>query len=109
MALAECCISRYTARETHEFRGAAIDLSALGEGDLIPLLFGESQARIILSTAPLDAIKVIERAKILKIPAVHIGRVGGDQLALRSESQEIVWPLAELHDLWWNAIARAMK
>jgi len=29
-------------------------------------------------------------------------------LTIKAGAWEGKWPLAELHDLWWNAIARAM-
>ncbi len=109
VALAECCISRQTARETPQLIGADIDLSALAATRLDALLFGETQGRIIISVAPLEAVKVIERAKILGVGAIVLGRVGGSELKVKTASQGWAWALAELHDIWWNSIARAMK
>ncbi|HWH79989.1 MAG TPA: hypothetical protein VNT76_21560, partial [Candidatus Binatus sp.] len=126
VALAECCISRQLARETPQLIGAEIDLTRLTSGAPQPqggeaspqsnpaprldaLLFGETQSRIIISTDRLDAVKVIERAKLLGIPAVRLGTVGGDTLALNTAAGKFSWPVAELHDAWWNSIARAMK
>ena len=73
------------------------------------LLFGESQGRIIVSTSNLDAVKVIERAKILGINAMRLGTAGGTVLKIKTATAELNWDIAELHDLWWNSIARAMK
>jgi phosphoribosylformylglycinamidine synthase len=73
------------------------------------LLFGETQGRIIISTHPLDAVKVVERAKLLGVPATCIGVVGGEKMEIKLSSGEYSWPLTELHDLWWNSLARAMK
>ena len=73
------------------------------------LLFGEAQTRVIVSATALDAVKVIERAKILGINATQLGTVGGAALAIKTSGGEFTWPLSELHDLWWNSIARAMK
>src|ERR1051326_6001472 len=73
------------------------------------LLFGETQGRIIISVAQIDAVKVLARAKILGIPATWIGIVGGENLIIKTAASELSWPLSELHDLWWNSIARAMK
>jgi phosphoribosylformylglycinamidine synthase len=126
VALAECCISQQIARETPRLIGAEINLalpvqtpSANGAPSapsnsspasrLDALLFGETQGRIIISTAPLDAVKVVERAKLLGVSAVRIGTVGGNSLTIKTPSAEPAWPVAELYDLWWNAIARAMK
>ena len=109
-ALAESCISRQIARETPRLLGAQIDLSfAAGESTrLDALLFGETQSRVVVSAAPMDVVKIVERARILGVSAAKIGSVGGSELAIKAGSWEGKWPLAELHDLWWNAIARAM-
>jgi len=72
------------------------------------LLFGESQARVIISVAPLNAGKVLAQAKILGIPAAYIGNVGGTALSIKTDLGNLECGLAELHDLWWNSIARAM-
>jgi phosphoribosylformylglycinamidine synthase len=126
VALAESCISQLIARETPRLIGATIDLSKPltpslspsdgervakpGEGNvrLDALLFGETQSRIVISCKPLDAVKVVERAKLMGVPAVQIGKVGGDKLMVKTASGEFSAPLTELHDAWWNSIARAM-
>ncbi|MGA2751321.1 MAG: phosphoribosylformylglycinamidine synthase subunit PurL [Verrucomicrobiota bacterium] len=110
VALAESCLSRQIARHTPGLIGAQIDLSFALAGDarLDALLFGETQSRVIVSAAPFDVVKIVERAKILGVPAAKIGTVGGAQLSVKLGASEVSWPVAELHDLWWNAIARAM-
>jgi phosphoribosylformylglycinamidine synthase len=115
VALAESCISQLIARETPRLIGATIDLSfvaAPGESAdtirLDALLFGETQSRIVISCKPLDAVKVVERAKLMGVLAVQIGKVGGDKLTVKTASGEFSAPLTELHDAWWNSIARAM-
>jgi phosphoribosylformylglycinamidine synthase subunit PurL len=123
VCLAESCISQLVARETPRLIGAQIDLSTVtaicdrreNGADTAPLqlrldalLFGETQSRIVISCAALDAVKVVERAKLLGVPAIQIGKVGGDQLTIKISAGEFSSPLAELHDAWWNSIARAM-
>ncbi len=108
VAIAESCISRLIARETPRLIGATIDLSDVKDARLDALLFGETQSRVVVSCKALDAVKVVERAKLMGVPAVQIGRVGGDKLAVKSAKAEFSTPLTELHDSWWNAIARAM-
>jgi phosphoribosylformylglycinamidine synthase len=123
VCLAESCISQLVARETPRLIGATIDLSAVaavydrreGGADTAPLqmhldalLFGETQSRVAVSCRPLDAVKVIERARLMGVPAVLIGKVGGDQLTIKTSGGEFGVPVSELHDAWWNAIARAM-
>jgi phosphoribosylformylglycinamidine synthase len=109
VAVAESCISQQTARETPRLIGAQLDLSAAGGARLDALLFGETQARFVISTGALDAVKVIERAKLLGVSAMRIGTVGGGDLGIKTASGDFSWPVAELHDLWWNSIARAMR
>jgi phosphoribosylformylglycinamidine synthase len=83
--------------------------AAIKAARLDALLFGETQGRIIISVAGIDAVKVLARAKILGVPATWIGMVGGDSLKINTPASELSWQLTELHDLWWNSIARAMK
>jgi len=128
VCLAESCISQLVARATPRLIGATMDLSSVAapresadknkdESALSrdaatirsdALLFGETQSRVVITCKPLDAVKVVERAKLLGVPAARIGTVGGDKLAIRTASGEFSVPVAELHDRWWNAIARAM-
>ena len=114
VALAESCVSQQIARETPRLIGAQIDLAALGALTSSPvprldaLLFGETQSRVVITTKALDAVKAIERAKLLGVPATRLGTVGGDTLTLKTTAGEFATSVAELHDLWWNAIARAM-
>ena len=108
VTVAESCISQLVARDTPRLIGATIDLSSLKEFRLDSLLFGETQSRIVISCNALDAVKVVERAKLMGVAAVQIGKVGGDKLTVKTASGEFSTPLTELHDSWWNSIARAM-
>jgi phosphoribosylformylglycinamidine synthase II len=108
VALAESCISQLIARDTPRLIGATVDLSAMKDVRLDALLFGETQSRIVITCKTLDAVKVVERAKLMGVPAVQIGKVGGDKLTVKTVGGEFSAPLTELHDPWWNSIARAM-
>ena len=108
VALAESCISQLIARETPRLIGATVDLSGIKDVRLDALLFGETQSRIVITCKPLDAVKVVERAKLMGVPAVQIGEVGGEKLTVKTATGEFSAPLTELHDAWWNSIARAM-
>jgi phosphoribosylformylglycinamidine synthase subunit PurL len=130
VALAESCISQLIARETPRLLGAEVDLTntAPASGPSLPeknqdgdkqdarpasrvdaLLFGETQGRVVISVAALNAGKVLAQAKILGVPAALIGKVGGTSLQIKAGEQSVNANLAELHDSWWNSIARAMK
>jgi phosphoribosylformylglycinamidine synthase len=129
VCLAESCISQLVARGTPRLIGATIDLvgqasclsvaeekadsethrqDACATTRLDALLFGETQSRVVISCKALDAVKVVERAKLMGVPAVQIGKVGGDKLTVKTAAGEFSAPLTELHDAWWNSIARAM-
>jgi phosphoribosylformylglycinamidine synthase len=129
VCLAESSMSQLVARETPRLIGATVDLSLVGressraqksesEGKsgldgvsphrIDALLFGETQSRVVITCKPLDAVKVVERAKLMGVPAVQIGKVGGNQLVIKTGAGEFSAPVAELHDVWWNSIARAM-
>ncbi len=109
VTLAECCISNLVARETPRLIGAQIDLRSMTQVRLDALLFGETQARVVVTTSASDAVKTVERAKLLGIPVQRLGTVGGDTLTIKVSAGEYGWKVAELHDLWWNTIPRAMK
>jgi phosphoribosylformylglycinamidine synthase len=109
VALAESCISQQLARETPRLIGAEIDFSSMAATRLDALLFGESQGRVVISVSPLNAPKVLVQAKILGVPAMPLGVVGGSSLQIKTSHGTISSELRELHDVWWNAIARAMN
>ncbi|MFN7139454.1 MAG: AIR synthase-related protein, partial [Limisphaerales bacterium] len=109
VALAESGISQQVARETPRLLGANIDLSTITDVRTDALLFGETQSRVVITVKADDAVKVIERAKILGVSAMKIGTVGGTDLRIKTAGGEFTWPLVQLHEPWWNTIARAMQ
>jgi phosphoribosylformylglycinamidine synthase len=116
VTLAESCISQQIARETPRLIGAQVDLTALAATPasapalrLDALLFGEAQGRVVISMAAVNAGKVLAQAKILGITATRIGTVGGGTLQIKALGTTLSCDLSELHDLWWNSIARAMR
>ena len=110
VALAECCISQLTARNTPRLTGASLDLGGLDGVRVDALLFGESHGRVVITTSEAEAGAAIERAKLLGVPAARIGIVnGGETLDIVIGETHFSWELIELHDVWWNTIARAME
>jgi phosphoribosylformylglycinamidine synthase II len=138
VALAECCISHLIARDTPRLIGAQVDLASptaatdrpakpggqKDSGDTVEprgsdaapppvrldaLLFGETQGRVVISVSALNAGKVLAQAAILGVPARRIGTVGGRELQINTAQCTLTAGVGELHDLWWNAIARAMN
>jgi phosphoribosylformylglycinamidine synthase len=62
--------------------------------------FGEDQGRYVVAVGPDLAEDVIDRARLLALPARIVGRVGGSQLRLSGEAN---LPLSELklaHENW---------
>ena len=62
--------------------------------------FGEDQGRYVLESDPELAEEIVERARLLALPARVVGRVGGGALTLKDE---IALTLAELrmaHEAW---------
>jgi phosphoribosylformylglycinamidine synthase len=131
VCLAESCISQLVGRETPRLIGATVDLSTLGAGTRRDaLLFGETQSRVVITCKSIEAVKVVERAKLMGVPAVRIGTIGGNKLTIKTAPApqasvastvfgdnlvvqpsvgEFSAPVADLHDEWWNSIARAMR
>ena len=56
----------------------------------------------------MDSVKAMERAKLMGVPAQHIGTVDGAALKIKTQVDTYTWEVAGLHDLWWNAIDNAM-
>jgi phosphoribosylformylglycinamidine synthase len=73
------------------------------------LLFGESHGRIIISVSPIHIGKVLAQARIMEVPARWVGFVGGDQFKIKTPHGSLESKTIDLHDLWWNSIARAMQ
>ncbi len=102
VALAEACFNPAGRL------GAAIDLGAADASRLDQILFNESQSRVVISTVPGSADAVMQMLRERGVPGHRLGTVGGDTLALRAAGEALRWPLAEIYDDWFNAIARVV-
>jgi phosphoribosylformylglycinamidine synthase len=116
IALLESCALRPSSQPAAEALGAQVDLTHLTTstapdaasvpagthpspsptGRLDAWLFGEAQARVIISVAPLDAGKVLPQAAILGIPAARIGVAGGTSLEIKTPRGTLNCPIAEI-------------
>jgi phosphoribosylformylglycinamidine synthase len=108
VAVAEACFQAPSALATPRLVGATLDLSTVTGLRTDALLFGESQHRVVVTTSGIEAGKVMAQAKALGLAVQRLGTVGGSDLVIRLSSGEFRVPVAELHDGWWNAIARLM-
>ena len=104
VALAECAICNSAAP-----LGAAVDLSAWTALPLRALLFGEAQARILVSSeVPEEVVAVARRHGV---PARTIGsvRAAGDGLSITVGSRSIRASSAALSSAYHDAIPNAMS
>jgi phosphoribosylformylglycinamidine synthase len=62
--------------------------------------FGEDQGRYVVAVEPSVAEEVLERARLLDLPARIIGRTGGTGLSLRGEAVLPLTELAAVHEKW---------
>jgi phosphoribosylformylglycinamidine (FGAM) synthase-like enzyme len=109
VALAECCFN------PDGLLGAHIGLENCGgsrtgcAGETPAVLFNEAQSRIIISCDPKNTERVLSELKSKNIPHAQIGSVIADDLHITGSGENLSWPVAELHDLWWNAIRWAVE
>ena len=110
VALAECCFSPdrlFGAEINFENRGCADETPA--STDAATLLFNEAQSRVIISCEPKNTERVLSELKSKNIPHAQIGSVITDSLRVTVNGENLSWRVAELHDLWWNSIRRAVE
>jgi phosphoribosylformylglycinamidine synthase len=62
--------------------------------------FGEDQGRYVLEASPELAEEIIERARLLALPARVVGRLGGEGLTLRGEAPLSLADLRTEHEAW---------
>ncbi len=103
VALAESCFN------PDGLLGARIDLQAAGEGRLDQILFNETQSRIVISCMPENVVAVLQFMQSRNLPAHRLGSVGGGELRVVVAHETLRWPIDEIHDDWFNAIANAVS
>ena len=111
VALAECCFN------PDRLFGA--DITVADVSDLRPnrnrkletcaTLFHEEQSRIIISCDPKNAERILAELKSKNVPHAQIGTVTRENLRISVNQENLAWSISELHDLWWNAIRRAVE
>ena len=62
--------------------------------------FGEDQGRYVLSAAPGVAEEIVERARLLALPARIVGKVDGTALTLQGEAPLLLDKLRATHEAW---------
>lgn len=105
-ALAESCLGHPRAAKP---MGASVTLD--DELKAIPLLFGESQARILVACAPDAAEDVLAVAERHEVPARRIGTVtsAAEGLNITAGSETLALNLEEVGDAYFGAIPSIMN
>jgi phosphoribosylformylglycinamidine synthase len=115
VAMAECCfnpdglLGAEIGLETSGGSGADCADDTLAPTDTATVLFNEAQSRIVISCDPKNTELVLSELKSKNIPHTQIGSVIADDFRITVNGENLSWPVAELHDLWWNAIRRAVE
>jgi phosphoribosylformylglycinamidine (FGAM) synthase-like enzyme len=77
--------------------------------DACATLLNESQSRIIIAVAPGNLGKTLAILREIAVPFQQLGKVGTDKLCIRVDEEVFRWPIASLHNDWFNAIRRAVE
>jgi phosphoribosylformylglycinamidine synthase len=104
IALAECCVADLECQS-----GAEIDLSMWGSIPNRGVLFGETQARIVISSSAPE--RVLEIAAKAGVPCLRIGTVQrtSDTLAIKLANSEMKAPLGRLRHAYHDTIPSIMS
>ncbi|MEP7078568.1 MAG: phosphoribosylformylglycinamidine synthase subunit PurL, partial [Chthoniobacterales bacterium] len=102
VALAECCFN------PDGLLGAEVVLPA-GALRIDQILFNESQSRIVISVAASRVAETLATIEAADVPAMVIGKVGGDQFRIRANETELRWSMAEIFGDWHDAIRLAVE
>jgi phosphoribosylformylglycinamidine synthase subunit PurL len=66
--------------------------------------FGEDQGRYVVEVSPAKAEEVLERARLLELPARIVGKTGGDALTLKGETALPLASLRSAHEGWMKGL-----
>jgi phosphoribosylformylglycinamidine synthase subunit PurL len=69
----------------------------------VPVLYGEDQARYVITASEKHAAAILADAKVAGVPAQIIGSTGGDNLVLSGGERIAVSDLRTTHESWFPA------
>ncbi len=87
-------------------RGVGLDFTAWSGDDLAMTLAETSADRAVITVAATDVGRVIRQAHIFGIPALPLGRVGGETVAVKSAAKDSAVAVAGLTADGWNELMR---
>lgn len=94
----------------YALHGLGAEVRVPGAGDEAALLFAEGHARAVVSIRPAQEAALLGLAARHGVPATALGEVGEADglLQLTTVSGSYRWPVAELREVYFNAIPRRM-
>ena len=101
VAIAEMALAGGRHGLSRESSGLGVELYPY-EGKLPAhaIWFGEDQGRYVVEVTPQKAEEVLERARLLELPARIVGRTGGDAISLKGETPLPLSELRAAHEAW---------
>ncbi|MEE2963780.1 MAG: phosphoribosylformylglycinamidine synthase subunit PurL [Acidobacteriota bacterium] len=104
VTLAECCVESGAV-------GAQVDLPGSVEMDerfgVVQALFGEAPSRVVVSVATGQRERLLSGARERSVPAVVIGRTGGDRIRLAVAGEQVAdIGLDEAEQVWGQGLTR---
>jgi phosphoribosylformylglycinamidine synthase len=107
VTLAECCVESGAV-------GAQVDLPESVESverddrfGVAQALFGEAPSRVVVSVATGQRERLLSRARERAVPAVVIGRTGGDRIRLAVAGEQVAdIGLDEAEQAWGQGLTR---
>ena len=101
VAIAEMALAGGRHGLSRESSGVGVELYPY-EGKLPAhaIWFGEDQSRYVVEVTPQKAEEVLERARLLELPARIVGRTGGDAISLKGETPLPLSELRAAHEAW---------
>ena len=103
VTVAECCFDTFGIGANISVD--ALQAASLGATGVATALFSESASRVIVSVAPEELTRVLERAAAAKVPAKVIGQTGGNRLRIAVAGQIVIdQSVDEAERVWSNTI-----
>jgi phosphoribosylformylglycinamidine (FGAM) synthase-like enzyme len=78
------------------------------EIEIIPMLFGEDQGRVVLSYLPANHDNIAELCDKHGVPLTPIGEVMGNCLNIQTRKNSINIPVEELRTIWRSSLFKLM-
>jgi phosphoribosylformylglycinamidine synthase len=101
VAIAEMALAGGAHGGAREASGIGVELFPYeGKLPVHAVWFGEDQGRYVVEVTPQKAEEVLERARLLELPARIVGRIGGDAISLKGDTALSLSELRKAHEGW---------